>query len=129
MRPRGLVVLVLLVAVAAGVAAACGSSAPPAASAPPPGLRAGEAWIVRVTPARGRTSSFEIRSGATTRTFPLRRGERASTARVVFPAAGAWVYGLREGRRFTRLGRATVRPRRLLLAEPFDVVEADGAIL
>lgn len=44
-------------------------------------------------------------------------------ARVVFPRPGRWRYGVRIGRRTRLVGTVDVRPRRLSLREPFDVVE------
>jgi hypothetical protein len=95
----------------------------PSATKPPAGLRAGDAWPVTVRPVQPATTRVEIRQRATVRFFPLTRGKRFSRARVTFPRPGRWTYGLRVGSRFAKLGTASVRQRRLVLAEPFDAVE------
>jgi hypothetical protein len=120
---RPLLVVLLLVGVA------CGTSAAATAPRPPATLRAGESWTAVVSPRQPKNARWEIRLGARRVTFPLRRGPRSSTARVVFPAAGTWTYGLRNGTRFRRLGAATIRPRRLILGEPFDIVHAGGGLV
>ena len=111
------------------VGVACGASAAATAPRPPATLRAGEPWTAVVTPRQPATARIEIRLGTRRLSFPLRRGTRSSTARVVFPAAGRWTYGVRTASRFRRLGTAALRPRRLRLAEPFDVVYAGSDLV
>jgi hypothetical protein len=121
MRP--LVVALLLVGIA------CGASAAATAPRPPATLRAGEAWAAVVKPRQPAGARLEIRLGTRRATFALRRGARSSTARVVFPSAGTWTYGVRTGTRFRRLGTARIRPRALRLQEPFDLVHAGGELV
>ena len=89
----------------------------------------GDAWLVAVRPAQPAAARFEVRLGAAVRSFSLRRGKALSRARVTFPRPGRWAYGVRVGDRFTKLGTASVRQRRLVLAEPFDAVEVGGSIV
>jgi hypothetical protein len=120
MRRVGLALVAALIAT--GVAA--GAQAP-TATKPPSSLRAGEVWRVTIRPPQPATTRFEIRQGATARSFALRR----SRASVTFPRPGSWTYGLRARTRFRKLGAAVVRQRRLVLAEPFDTVEVGDWIV
>jgi antitoxin (DNA-binding transcriptional repressor) of toxin-antitoxin stability system len=104
------------------VGAASGATRP-SATKPPAGLRAGDAWVVTVRPAQTAAARIEVRQRTTVRSFPLTRGKQFSRARVTFPRPGRWSYGLRVGGRFAKLGTASVRQKRLTLAEPFDAVE------
>lgn len=58
--------------------------------------------------------------------FPVTRHGTVRRARVVFPNAGRWRYGLRIGRRTTFVGTVQVQPPRVRLREPFDIVEEPG---
>ena len=110
--------VVVLTAVLVLAAPAAGGRSP-SATKPPASLRAGELWTVTVRPPQPATTRFEVRQGDVRRSFALRR----SRAGVTFPRPGRWIYGLRSGPRFRKLGVAAVRQRRLVLAEPFDAVE------
>ena len=108
---------------------AYGAAPPPRfVSKPPDTLRAGAVWVVTVRPSQPVGARFQIRQSARRASFALRPQAGVSRANVVFPRPGAWSYGVLLGGRFTRLGATHVHQRSLVLREPFDVIEAGGAI-
>ena len=102
----------------------------------PTGLVAGEPWVAQVELRRdgralaGARPSFWITSGSTSRAFRATQAGRGRyRARVVFPAPGAWRYGVAALGARIALGRATVLPRPAEVEEPFAVAVApDGRV-
>jgi PQQ-like domain len=105
--------------------AACGTgeAAPPRVVPPPSSLRVGDTWNATVRASKPK--AFVIASGRERRSFPLVRRGRAYHARVTFPHAGRWRYGVRLART-EFVGAVVIGPRRITLLEPFDVVEEAG---
>ncbi len=91
---------------------------------------AGEPWTatVRVTPTPA-SAQLILRSGASSRTFALRKVGLVFRGRIVLPTAGRWTMTVRAGARDVHLQALLVRTPPLALLQPYGVVEQGPAYL
>ena len=131
MRP----IAIVFAALVAAVVATAGVADRPGArlNGKVPALSAGSPWNVQFTllrrgrPLAGATPRFWIRGGNVSRSFASRGlGRGRYRARVVFPAAGSYRFGVSIEEFSVRLGSATVQPG---LRRPIGVaVGPDGGV-
>jgi len=122
LRLSGLAILAFL------IAGGTSGAAPPRVLPPPASLHAGDVWLATVHASKPK--ALLVVSGRARLSFRLLRRGNEYRARVIFPRAGRWRYGLLVGTRRTFVGAVDVLPRRLRLGEPFDIVEqADRSYL